>query len=183
MVWLFFFPFVSVSSCFSESLQNKPKPWAKLFPWPVLYSKALPYYRVSQQHFFYISVIAENRAFRLQLVCTANPGKKEDFLTRKETAQNEGGCFPHTVRFQAPKPRALTRPPQRSVNHWCCPDLPRPLPPARRAHCHQQATPTAISKPAERPEGNRNQENPPRPYPSLLSCCVPLVSPSCKGTC
>lgn len=30
MVWLF--PFFSVSSCFSENLLNKPKPWANLFP-------------------------------------------------------------------------------------------------------------------------------------------------------
>lgn len=128
--------------------------------------------------FFYFSVIAENRTFRLQLVCTANPGKKEDFPARNETAQNEGGCFPHTFRFQAPKPRALTRPSQRSVSLRCCADLPRPLPSASHAHFHQQACRET------RREQKRGESSWIQGLLSLppLSCCVPLVSPSCKGT-
>lgn len=127
--------------------------------------------------FFYFSVIAENRTFRLQLVCTANPGKKEDFPARNETAQNEGGCFPHTFRFQAPKPRALTRPPQRSVSL-------RVL--------SRSATPTAISKPRPLPSASLQRDQKGAETRRILlhgllslpplSCCVPLVSPSCKGT-
>lgn len=108
--------------------------------------------------FLHHSVISENCAFRLQLVCIANTGRKKK--SQRETKQQEMkvavfhkySCF----KLQNHVPSSDPHKGQSQVRS-------------------RSATPTGVDKPAQRPEGNREREE--ASVSAYLSLCLSAFVP------